>query len=123
LCGTKVSLTLAPESDYQAAEKRILGAVERVYADYRERIELQYQEMERTLSVAVAVPKPRRQLYLTQSGLEIVIRYPVELETASEIDDRITRELLHCLEQPPKLKLVGTGIANIQPVGKEEKVA
>jgi hypothetical protein len=81
LCGTKVSLTLAPESDYQAAEKRILGAVERVYADYRERIEPQYQEMERTLSVAVAVPKPRSQLHLTQSGLEIVIRYPVELET------------------------------------------
>lgn len=119
----QVSLTLAPESDYQEAEKRILGAVEKVYAAYRERIELQHREMERTLNLAVPVPKPRSQLRLTQGGLEIVIRYPVELETASEIDDRVTRELLRSLEEPPKLKLVGSGIPNIQPVAKEEKVA
>ena len=119
----EVSLTLAPESDYGQAEKRVLGAVEKVYADYRERIEQQYLEMERTLSVAVATPKPRSRLRLTQTGLEVVVRYPVELESATEIDDRITRELLHSLEQPPKLRLVGTGTPNIQPVREEPKAA
>lgn len=119
----EVSLMLAPESDYGQAEKRVLGAVEKVYADYRESIEQQHREMERTLSVVVATPTPRSRLRLTQTGLEIVVRYPVELETATEVDDRITRELLHSLEQPPKLRLVGTGTPNIQPVHEEPKAA
>lgn len=118
----EVTLTLAPETDYTLAEKRIVGAVEKIYADYHERIEQQHQEMERTLSVEVAVPKPRSRLRLTQSGLEVVIRYPVELESATEIDDRIIRELLHSLEQPPRLKVVGTGTPTIQPV-EEHKAA
>jgi len=119
----EVSLTLAPESDYALAEKRVLDAVEKVYSDYKDRIEQQHREMERTLSVAVSAPKPRSRLRLTQTGLEVVIRYPVELESATEVDDRITRELLHSLAQPPKLRLVGTGIPNIQPVNDEPKAA
>lgn len=119
----EVSLTLAPESDYALAEKRVLGAIEKVFAGYRDRIEEQYREMERTLNIVSKVPKPHSQLRLTQTGLEVVIRYPVELESATEIDDRITRELLHALAQPPRLKLVGSGIPNIQPVGEEPKAA
>ncbi len=45
-----------------------------------------------------------------------MIRYPVEMDNAAEIDDQITRELLRALEQPPKLRLVGSGTPNIQPV-------
>src|SRR5215471_4552499 len=119
----EVSLTLAPESDYALAEKRVAGAVEKVYADYRERIEQQYREMERTLNVPISIPKPRSRLRLTQSGLEVVIRYPVELDNATETDDRVVRELLHSLAQPPRLKLVGTGTPNIQPVPEEHKAA
>ena len=119
----EVSLTLAPETNYSVAEKRVLDAVEKVYAEYQDAIEAQHREMERTLSVAVAVPKPRSRLRLTQTGLEVVIRYPVELESATDIDDRITRELLKSLEQPPRLKLVGTGTPNIQPVSDEPKAA
>lgn len=119
----EVSLALAPESDYAVAEQRVLGAVEKVYADYREQIEEQYREMERSLNVLSATPKPRSQLRVTQSGLEVVVRYPVTLDMATEIDDRITRELLRSLAQPPKLRLVGTGTPNIQPVGGTDKAA
>jgi small-conductance mechanosensitive channel len=119
----EVSLTLAPESEYTLAEKRMIGAVEKVFADYRESIERQHREMERTLSVAVAVPRPRSRLRLTQTGLEVVIRYPVELENAAEVDDRITRELLRALDEKPKLKVVGTGVPNIQPVMDETHAA
>lgn len=119
----EVSLTLAPDSDYALAEKRILGAVEKVYADYHDTIEQQYREMERTLNIATKIPKPRSRLRLTQSGLEVVIRFPVELDSATEIDDRITREVLHALEQPPRLRLVGSGTPNIQPVSEGPKAA
>lgn len=116
----EVSLTLAPESDYGLAEKRVLDAVEKVYSDYKERIEGQHREMQRTLNFDVPLPRPRSRLRLTQSGLEVVVRYPVELDNATEIDDHVTRELLHSLTQPPRLRLVGTGTPNIQPVSDEK---
>jgi small-conductance mechanosensitive channel len=112
----EVRLTLAPESDYRVAEKRMLRAVETVYADYRERIEQQHRQMERVLDMPVEVPRPQSRLRLTSAGLEVVIRYPVELQNAADIDDRITRELLNALGQTPRLRLVGSGIPNIQPV-------
>jgi small-conductance mechanosensitive channel len=119
----EVSLTLAPDSDFSVAEQRVLGAVEKVYADYREQIEEQYREMERNLNITSGPPKPRSQLRVTQSGLEVVVRYPVALQTAMEIDDRVTRELLRSLAQPPRLRLVGTGTPNIQPVAGTDKAA
>ncbi len=119
----EVSLTLFPDTDYGLAEKRILSVVEHVYAGYRDHIEAQHRSMLRNLNVPIELPKPRSQLRLTQSGLEIVVRYPVELTNASEIDDQIARELLHALEQPPRLRLVGTGSPNIQPVHEESKTA
>ena len=112
-----VCLMLAPDSDYKLAEQRMLGAVEAVYAGYREKIEAQHLQMERILNVVVDVPKPQSRLRLTQTGLEVVIRYPLELGSAAQVDDQVTRELLNALEQAPKLKLVGTGTPNIQPVG------
>ena len=119
----EVSLTLSSESDYSLAEKRMMEAVEKVYAEYHEHIEEQHRTMQQTLSVTVEMPRPRSRLRLTQTGLEIVIRYPVELEKAAEIDDRITREILHTLEQSPKLRLVGAGSPNIRPVPDNNQAA
>lgn len=112
----EVSLTLAPDSDIKMAESRILGAVEKVYAGYRERIEQEHRQMQNLLNVRAATPKPVSRLRLAQAGLEVVIRYPVELDNAAEIDDHITREVLAALAQSPRLKLVGSGTPNIQAV-------
>jgi len=112
----EVTLILSPDTDYQLAEKRILGAVESVYANYRDKIEEQHREVERAYAMGLDTPLPKSRLRLTQTGLEVVIRYPLELERSAEIDDQIIRELLVALERPPKLKLVGSGTPNIQPV-------
>jgi small-conductance mechanosensitive channel len=112
----EVSLTLAPQSDTGVAESRLLGAVEKVFAGYKDRIEQEHRHMQTLLNVRGATPKPTSRLRLTQTGLEVIIRYPVELDNAAEIDDRITRELLAALEREPRLRLVGSGTPNIQPV-------
>lgn len=112
----EVSLTLAPDSDIKMAESRILGAVEKVYAGYHERIEEEHRQMQNLLNIRAATPKPVSRLRLAQAGLEVVIRYPVELDNAAEIDDHITREVLAALAKSPRLKLVGSGTPNIQAV-------
>jgi small-conductance mechanosensitive channel len=112
----EVSLTLAPQSDTAVAESRLLGAVEKIFVTYKERIEQEHKHMQSLLNVRGASPKPTSRLRLTQTGLEVIIRYPVELDNAAEIDDRITRELLAALEREPRLRLVGSGTPNIQAV-------
>jgi hypothetical protein len=36
-----------------------------------------------------------------------VIRYPVDLKSAGEIDERVTHEVLKALAQEPKVQLAG----------------
>lgn len=106
----EISLTLAPDTDYRLVEERLLKVVEEVYADYREDMERQRRLMERTLNtVPVGDLRPSSRLRLTSSGLEAVIRFPVSLQNAAKIDDRITRELLQAIDKEPKLTLVGSG--------------
>ena len=106
----EVNFILAPNSDYTAAENRILAVIEKVYSGYRDKIELQARQMERSFNLPLDVPQPTSRLRLTPAGLEVVIRYPVDLGNSGQIDDQITRELLEALEKPPKLRLVGSGI-------------
>lgn len=76
--------------------------------------------MQNLLNVRAATPKPVSRLRLAQAGLEVVIRYPVELDNAAEIDDHITREVLAALAKSPRLKLVGSGTPNIQAVSTSQ---
>jgi len=120
----QITLTLGPESNYRKVEERLMGAVESVFAGYRDSMELQRRHMESSLSVAsLSSFGPQSRLRLTQNGLEVVIRYPLELEKAAEIDDRITRALLDAIEHEPKLKLVGTGTPSLQPVSASAEAA
>jgi len=117
----EITLTLGPETDYRAAEKRLLEAVNHVYAEYREKMELQRRSMERALNTAgIREFAPESHLHITGSGLEVVIRYPVELNTAAEIDDRVTRALIENIEREPRLRLLGSTIRTEEPAKTEE---
>jgi len=111
----EISLTLSADSDYHVVESRLLGTVEAVFAGYREEMERQHRQMERTLStVSIDELRPRSRLRLTPAGIEAAIRFPVDYQHATEIDDRVTRELLKAIDREPKLKLVGTGSPTIR---------
>ncbi|HET7751969.1 MAG TPA: mechanosensitive ion channel domain-containing protein [Terriglobales bacterium] len=113
----QITLTVAAESDYHQVEERLTGAVNAVFEHYRERMERQRRSMEKSLGpLSANTLHPETRLRLAQGGLEVVIRYPVELDEANKIDDRIAREVLDAINRPPKLKLVGSGTPNIQAV-------
>jgi len=110
----EVRLTLAPDVDYRLAEKRILDAVDEVFARYRDRVMRDYRHLERDLNVMLETPKPQSRLHLSQSGLEIIIRYPAETYTAPQITDEISRRVLEAINKEPRLCLSSQGTANIQ---------
>jgi small-conductance mechanosensitive channel len=115
----EIRLTVAPEGNYQDIEERLKGVVESVFEEYRDRMEKQSREIERNLHLSVQSLKPQSRLRLTKDGLEVVLRYPVDLEDATVIDDKIARNLLEAIERDPKLRLVGAGTPNIQAVPAE----
>jgi small-conductance mechanosensitive channel len=110
----EVRLTLAPDVDYRLAEKRLLDAVDEVFARYRDRVMRDYRHLERDLNIMLETPKPQSRLYLSQSGLEIIIRYPAETYTAPQITDEISRRVLDAINREPSLRLASQGNANIQ---------
>jgi small-conductance mechanosensitive channel len=103
-----ISLTLAPGTEHAGAERRILGAVEKVWEEYRETIERQYKAAQASLNLHTAAPRPESRLRFVEKGIEFTVRYPVEIRRAGEIDDRIARELLAALAREPALELAGT---------------
>jgi small-conductance mechanosensitive channel len=113
----EIALTLSSDSDYGSAQERLLEAVEAVFSEYREEMERQYRHMEKTLSASpMAALRPISRFRLTQSSLEVVIRYPVDLMHSTEIDDLMTRELLKAIDREPRLKLLGSETPGIKPV-------
>jgi small-conductance mechanosensitive channel len=103
----EVTLTLSAESDFRASQEQMIGAVNSVYAQYRDNFEQQHRRMESSLNLPVELPQPQLRMRFTQSGPEVIIRYPVTREKATEIDDQVTRALLDVMHSEAKVKSVG----------------
>jgi len=86
-----------------------------VFARYREAIQRQYLEAERSLSMVIEAPKPQSRLQLSRSGLQVTLRYPVEMRAAVQTADEVSRRLMDAINREPTLKLVAQSTANIQP--------
>jgi small-conductance mechanosensitive channel len=100
----EITLTLDPKTNYRQVEQRMMEAVNKVFAEYRDKMELQRRNVERSLNSTIAAFSPESRLHLTQTSLEVVIRYPVEMANAGEIDNRVTRAILEALELDPNLR-------------------
>jgi small-conductance mechanosensitive channel len=100
----EITLTLDSNGDYRQVEKRLLEIVNSVYAEYKDRMEAQRRSVERSLNSTLGAFAPESRVHLTQTSVEVVMRYPVDLSSAAEIDDRITRELLDAIEHDPRLR-------------------
>lgn len=95
----EVSLVLPPEADPAEMKRRLAAVVSDVLEDYREDIVRQTQAMRRTSlvhgpeEVQPQDIQPQVQLRFAATGVEALVRYPVTLQDAAEIDERVTREL------------------------------
>ncbi len=71
--------------------------------------------MEQTLdSISTIELRPRTRLHITASGIEVTVRFPVGLQNAADIDDRVMREIYAAIEQEPKLKLAESGMPTLR---------
>jgi small-conductance mechanosensitive channel len=111
----ELRFTLAPECDYRLAEKRLIEVVNQVFARYRDQVQREYHNMERDLNVRLDMPRPHSRLQLGDAGIELVIRYPVQLYGAAQTADEVARRLVDAIKREPGLKLAASGTPSIQP--------
>jgi hypothetical protein len=93
----EMTLTLPVVKDYAALKDRLLASVGKVSSQYREEIARQTKEIQRSTAAAVGDLSPHVQMHLADGRMQALIRYPVHLENAAEIDERVSEAVLQAL--------------------------
>jgi small-conductance mechanosensitive channel len=92
----EVTLQLPTGADYAQLKDRLAAAVNNIIKDYREDILRQTREIQKTAaSHEAGEPEAQVQLRFAPTGVEALVRYPVQVSHAAEIDERVSRELLN----------------------------
>ena len=114
----ELKLTLAPESDYPEAKERITKAVDAALEEYRESLESQRLGLAKNLStVAPAELRPKVRLHYAGGGIEALVRFPVDIQKAGEMDEHLMREVTAALAGEPKLKLISAEMPMAKAAG------
>jgi small-conductance mechanosensitive channel len=114
----EVVVMIAPDGNHKAAQEKLMAVVNAVYSQYREEIERQHAAIERRVDIQVGLPRPEARLQFADAGLELLVRYPVEIRRAPEIDDEMTRKVLELIETDAALKAAVSGSPKIRTAVK-----
>jgi small-conductance mechanosensitive channel len=94
----EIVLNLPAGIDYGVAKERLMSAVTNAIKDYSDEILRQAKEIQRaTASDSGGDAQPRVQLSFSATGVDAHIRYPVHLQNAAEVDERVSREVLNVI--------------------------
>jgi small-conductance mechanosensitive channel len=94
LAWRELSLTLPGDADYAAIKERLLGAASRVLENYGEELERQARELNKTSWGTTDKAEAQVQLRFSHDSIEAIVRYPVPLQRAAEVEERMSRALL-----------------------------
>ncbi|HEX7236509.1 MAG TPA: hypothetical protein VF405_06075 [Gammaproteobacteria bacterium] len=94
LAWRELSLTLPGDADYAAVKERLLAAASRVLENYREELERQTRELNKASWGTTEKAQAQVQLRFAHDSIEAIVRYPVPLQRAAEVEERMSRALL-----------------------------
>jgi len=109
---------IAPDGNHKTAQEKLTATVNEVYSTYREEIERQHATIERRVDIQIAAPRPEARLQFVDAGLELLVRYPVEIRKAPDIDEEMTRKVLQLIETDAALKAAVSGTPKIRSAVK-----
>jgi small-conductance mechanosensitive channel len=110
----EVVVTIAPDGNYKLVQEKLMAMVDEVYSKYRDEIERQHAAVERRVDIQVELPRPEARLQFAEGGLELMIRYPVEIRRAPDTDEEMTRRVLDLISKDETLKAAVSGIPKIR---------
>lgn len=99
-----VAVDLNPSANYKLVQDKLVEAVDSVYSKYREQIERQHGWVSRSFDVQLSAPKPQPRLQFSDSGIEIEVRFPVDIRKAADADEEVTRKVIDMINGDEELK-------------------
>jgi small-conductance mechanosensitive channel len=91
----ETTVALPEGADYMALKEKLLAAVNGVVEQYHDEVVRQVKEIQRTTaSVSSTSADPQVQLRFSTDRVEALVRYPVQLQHAAEIDERVSEAML-----------------------------
>jgi small-conductance mechanosensitive channel len=114
----EVVVMIAPDGNHKAVQEKLVAAVNSVYSRYKDEIERQHADIERRVDIQIAAPRPEARLQFADAGLELLVRYPVEIRKAPDIDEEMTRKVLDLVETDAALKASVAGTPKIRSAVK-----
>lgn len=110
----EVVVMIAPSGNHKVAQQKLVAAVNEIYSKYRQEIERQHSDIERRVDILIETPRPEARLQFADGGLELLVRYPVEIRRAPDIDEEMTRTVLQLIESDAELKIAVSGTPKIR---------
>jgi hypothetical protein len=96
----ETTLPLPAVSDYAALKDKLLAAISTAMSEYSEEILRQVKETEITTAPPnVHDAAPQVQMHLSSGRMEALLRYPVLLKHALEIDERVAKAVLKVIAE------------------------
>lgn len=110
----EVVFNLVSGGNHKLAQEKLFQAVNAVHDQYREGFERQQGFIERRIEVQLKAPSPETRLQFGDSGLELLVRYPVEIRNESVTDEQITRKVLDAIQNSPEVQAAVVGSPKIR---------
>jgi small-conductance mechanosensitive channel len=110
----EIFMPVKPEADLAEVKDKVLAVVTAVYQKYRPALELQHDAVERLIDFHMGVPEPDANLRFAGAGIELVVRYPLELNSGKEVDAEIAHGVLKLIRGDEKLTAAIGGMPQIR---------
>jgi small-conductance mechanosensitive channel len=94
----ELKLAIPADADYTATKERLLAAAHRVLENYRDDLDRQTRELQKASAWSAAEKiEAQVQLRFSSDSIDATVRYPVPLQRAAEIEERMSRALLDAI--------------------------
>jgi small-conductance mechanosensitive channel len=110
----EVVFNLVPGGNHKLAQEKLFQAVDAVHDQYREGFERQRGFIERRIEVQLKTPSPETRLQFGDTGLELLVRYPVEIRNESVTDEQVTRKVLEVIQSESEVQAAVVGSPKIR---------
>jgi len=104
LAWREFTLAIPGDGDFAAIKQRLLDAAQGVLEEYRNELDRQARALQKASSSGAAEqPQAHVQLRFSSGAIEAIVRYPVPMQRAAEVEERMSRALLDAGRggQPP----------------------
>jgi len=111
----ELTVKLADAADYRKICDTLVKAVHSVYDEYRQNIEQQHRLVQNWMQATIDPPEIQSRLQFSGGAFQLWVRYPVEIDRAGMIDEKVTGALLEHMAADPAIKSAVAATPSIQP--------